>query len=315
MIGIYTKDELIDGIYDLYETGGGVVFNTGFKSLAKHYQMKQGGVTDVTGYPGSGKSEFMLELLGNTSKFYGHKHLIHMPDAGTVHEVIAKLIHKRKGMQFKEFFYNENGDRVLVKNRLPKSMIDGAITEVLNDFIPFKPSDGKSSKAVTPVEFWEFAASKKEELNIFSAVIDSWNYMKHDTQGFSREDKWLESTLSRRNDIAEQSGVHFVTIIHPRGATKDQNGEYVKPTMHSLKGGSEWANNAKSIIIVHREGMMSQVDIAKAKPEIVGVKTSEPLMFGFELEKGKFFEFVDGEKQYAQAPRIESKTIKPNLEF
>ena len=46
--------------------------------------------------------------------------------------------------------------------------------------------------------------------------------MRHDTEGFAREDKWLEDTLSFRNELAERSNMHFHTVIHPTKARKDK---------------------------------------------------------------------------------------------
>lgn len=60
--------------------------------------------------------------------------------------------------------------------------------------------------------------------------------------------------------------------------------------MHSLKGGSEWSNNGKTIIVVHREfaSNITQINIQKAKPKIVGKQGNTVLQY--DVKEGKFFE-------------------------
>lgn len=320
---IIKHNDIIEKILHYHKTGGGNVFYFGFKNLAQFYSIKEGGCTDWTGYAGSGKTELLLEGLTNCSQWYGHKHLINMPDAGSNEEIIGKLLHKISGKQFEEFYYNKDGWKCHVENRITEKEIYRYLPDVLEYFKIYNPK--QKSKGTTPKEFWDYAAKNKKELGIFSAVIDSWNYMKHDTEGFSREDKWLEHTLSYRNELAESSGLHFHTIIHPKTEKKNKEGKTVCPDMHSLKGGSEWSNNGKTIIVVHRDfgSNITQIRIEKAKPKIVGVQGNTVLQY--DIKAGKFFEasieigFGEPVKNYA-AKSVETnqevkQEIQPNTNF
>jgi hypothetical protein len=300
---IYRQEELEQSLLDYYETGGGKTYYVGFNAMSKHYNMKEGGVTDWTGNPGSGKSELLLECCNNVTKFFGKKHLIHMPDAGSPAEVVGKIMHKMSGKQFEEFYYDKAGNKVKIQNRLKQSEIFRYLPDVLKAFHIYKPAGGISSKTITPREYWDYAAAHKDELGIFSAVIDSWNYMKHDI-GSQRQDQWLEAELSYRNELAEKSGLHFHTIIHPKSEKRDKNGKKIMPDMHSLKGGSEWANNAKTVIVTHREfeSHVTDIKIDKAKPKVVGVQGICSLYFDVNL--GGFYENINGERQYAHKDPI-----------
>lgn len=309
---ILEVDEIRDEIIDLYKTGGGKTYYVGFKCLGRHYSVMAGSCTDWTGLPGSGKTELLLECCMNQNRFYGHKHLLNMPDAGSNKEIVAKLLHKVSGKQFQEFYYNDEGDRVKIEDRLTLTEIDKLLPRVLDTFKVYTKKDSKSrSKASTPSEFWEYAVENKEKLDIFSAIIDSWNYMKHDTEKFTREDKWLEATLSYRNELAESSGLHFHTIIHPKSEKKNKEGKVVMPDMFSLKGGSEWANNGKSIIIVHREwgSPFTDVKVNKAKPAIVGVKGMTCL--SYDVKTAKYYELINGQKKYAEPLEGELPPYQP----
>tara|TARA_R110000868_G_scaffold173508_7_gene409628 strand:+ start:3585 stop:4553 length:969 start_codon:yes stop_codon:yes gene_type:complete len=311
---IINTEAIREAVIDLHRTGGGNVFYCGYKSLARHYGIKEGGCTDWTGFAGSGKSEILLDILKNCAEYYGHKYLIHMPDAGTPQEVIGKLIHKLSGKQFDEFHYNAEGLKILNSNRLTEDDVHKYLPIVTESFKILDTKVNGSSKALTPKEFWSLAVSKKKELGLFGAVIDSWNYMKHDTEGFSREDKWLEDTLSFRNDLAESSGMHFHTIIHPSKARRSTDGEVQAPDIHSLKGGSEWGNNGKSIIIVNREygSNKCEIDVVKAKPQIVGVRGQVEL--SFDVKTGAYTEAING-SVYDSAPLKGSSVLDAGSDF
>ncbi|MDB0059669.1 hypothetical protein N9F18_00780, partial [bacterium] len=297
------EDTIRERLREYYHTGGGNTFYLGFKGLGSLYSIKEGGCTDWSGLPGSGKTEVLLDSLKFCSRHYKHKHLIHMPDAGTVEEVIGKLIHKMSGKQFEEFYFDSDGNKRIIENRVTEDELEHYLPIVLEYFKILDPEKSNNSKALTPKEFWQFAADNKKELGIFSGVIDSWNYMKHDV-GALRYDQWLEETLSFRNELAERNDLHFHTIIHPKSGKKVE-GKVPFPDMHDLKGGSEWSNNGKSIIIVHREfgSMVTDIKVNKAKPRIVGVQGLTALQY--DMQKGAFYEHVNGEKFFASPAKEE----------
>lgn len=299
---IIKENEIRERVRDYYHTGGGSTFYLGFNSLGSLYSIKEGGCTDWSGLPGSGKTEVLLDSLKFCSKYYKHKHLIHMPDAGTVEEVIGKLIHKLSGKQFEQFYFDSDGNKCLIEDRVTVQEMERLLPIVLDYFKILDPKKSNNSKALTPKEFWQFSVDNKKELGIFSAVIDSWNYMKHDT-GALRYDQWLEDTLSFRNELAERNDLHFHTIIHPKSGKKVE-GKTQMPDMHDLKGGSEWANNGKTIIIVHREfgSTVTDVKVNKAKPRIVGTQGITSLQY--DLKVGAFYEMVHGKKKFAEPKAV-----------
>ena len=134
--------------------------------------------------------------------------------------------------------------------------------------------------------------------------------MKHDI-GSQRQDQWLEEVLSYRNEVAESNALHLHTIIHPKAAVKDKNGKIIMPDMHNLKGGSEWSNNGKTIIIAQREfeSKITDIRIDKAKPKIVGIQGMTALQF--DVNYGGFYEIVNGKRQYShQEPILVEKQFQ-----
>lgn len=276
----------------------------GFPILHENFSMSLPGCTDFTGFPASGKSEFLLELLLNTSLFYGWKHLLYVPDVGDKNEVLAILIHKITGKTFDKRYVNSN---YISENEVRKEL-----EWVLHHFRILHKTDLKSK--ITPYQFWDLAAemNREEPGGIQTATIDSWKDMKHgvglDGEVFGRDDKYLEDVLSYRNAMAEKHKMHFNIVIHPIKTEADKDGKRKAPTPYDLKGGSEWYNNGKCMITVHRQdNTPNAVDImiTKAKPKSVA-KVGKIEMY-FDLKIAKFY-WIDnnGNKVYAN-----EKYIKP----
>jgi len=278
----------------------------GFPFLDEYYSMSLPGCTDITGFPTSGKSEFWLELLLNTTLFYGWKHLMYVPDVGDKNEILAILIHKVSGKTFDKRYVNSN--------YISEQEVDKHLGWILHHFRILTKVDLKAK--ISPYEFWDMAAKMNYETEggIQTATIDSWKDLKHgigmDGESFGRDDKYLEDVLSYRNAMAELHKMHFGTIIHPVKTEADKDGQRKAPTPYDLKGGSEWYNSGKCMITVHRQsGHPNAVDImiTKAKPKSVA-SIGKVSMF-FDRTLAKFYWEDAGEKIYANDKKIKPKAL------
>ena len=74
--------------FELYHSTGGAALNyAGFQCLNGVFQFALDGITNITGTPASGKTEFALELLFYQSEAYGLRHLLYVPDIGSYNEI------------------------------------------------------------------------------------------------------------------------------------------------------------------------------------------------------------------------------------
>ena len=247
------------------------LFTTGFNCIDDFYKVIKGNCTDITGYPYSGKTLLLVEFLFNLSQKYQWKHLLHLPDSGKPAEVVAMLIHKLTGKSFNKQHQNAIQEHEIIK----------AFTWINEHFKILS-----YEKRPTPVEFWQYSV----ELQTDTACIDSWNYMRHEGSGT----EYLAQTLSERNELAEKHNKHFFTIIHPRNPTQQdytKDGAIKPPDVFNLMGGSEWNNNGKNIIVVHKEQKESDnydVYFRKIKPRAVG-KTGF-VYLKYDIVKQKFYD-------------------------
>lgn len=261
----------------------------GFPNIHEFYTMSLPGVTDWTGFPNSGKSQLLMEVLLNTSLFYGWKHLIYMPDVGNDVEIIADLIHKKTGKCFDNKYPNHISE-IEIANELPW------ITE---HFKILTKNDLKAK--ITPYQFWDIAILQKKKNGLQTASIDAWKDMRHDTSKFGRDDKYLEDVLSYRNSVAERHELHIHTVIHPTRTDKDASGHRKPPTPYDLKGGTEWFNNGKCMITVHRNPDMfnkTEVYFNKIKPRSIGQQGQTEMYF--DVEKFRYYTEDKGHRVYAE---------------
>lgn len=246
------------------------------------YKVMPGSCTDITGYPYSGKTLFLIEILYGLSKSKGLKHLLHLPDSGKPAEVIANLIEKETSKSFNKKHANAIKEHEIIK-------------EFAWIYEHFKILRCKPKSRPNPIEFWQ----KVNSMDVDTGSIDSWNYMRHDGSGT----EYLAQTLSARNEMAEESGKHFFTVIHPKNPTAqdyDSNGRLKAPDVFNLMGGSEWNNNGKSIISIHKEikeGDDYDIYIRKTKPRAVGKTGFTTLKY--DMIKRKFYSIANGFNEYA----------------
>ena len=273
----------------------------GFPLLDEHYSIALPGCTDISGFPASGKSEFLLELLLNTSLYYGWKHLLYVPDVGDKNEVVAILIHKISGKTFDKRFVNSN--------YISEQEVDRNLDWILHHFRIMVKDDMKAK--ISPYEFWDIAAkmNKETEGGIQTATIDSWKDLKHgvglDGESFARDDKYLDDVLSYRNSMAELHKMHFFIVIHPVKTEADKDGHRKPPTPYDLKGGGTWFDNGKCMITVHRQsGHPNAVDVMVTKAKPKSVASVGKVEFFFDRTLAKFYWMDQGNKHYAKKEKF-----------
>lgn len=286
--------DVSESLEHLHEHGWDSGKFVGFDCFRPHYNMILGGCTDWTGYPSSGKTELVLELLFNMSHFHHWKHLLFVPDIGKSIEVMAKLIHKYTGKTFIKRY----------PNYIQISEAFSACGWLFEHFKILHKTDSKAK--LTPIELWEFAAKYKQENELHTCLIDSWKDLFHDYKKYGGNyAQYLSAILPERNDIADLHNIHMHTIIHPKSPQINPKDRKVyPPTTFDMEGGAQWWNSGKCIISVHRETFDSGVtDIyfRKIKPESIGMNVSTPVMLYFDVAKSRYYYLEDsGDKSYAK---------------
>jgi len=270
----------------------------GFPSFNEKYTMALPGCTDWTGSGGSGKSEFLLENLINTTLFYGWKHLLYVPDVGTRQEIVSILIHKLSGKTFDKRY----------KNLITEEEVYKHLPWVTEHFKILYKKDKK--KKLTPYQFWDlFIQMHIKDPMIKTSTIDSWKDMKRyvgrDNETIGRDDLYLEDVLGYRNDLCDLFDVHFHIIIHPLKTEKDKNGNRLPASPYDLKGGTTWFDAGKCMITVHRvDGTANEVQVIVTKAKPGTVASLGPTTFYFDSTLRKYYWEDTQGKHYAKKERV-----------
>lgn len=292
-------------IEELHKNGWDSGKFVGFDSFYNHYNMKSGSCTDWTGYPSHGKTEICLELLLNMTAFYGWKHLIYAPDIGNAIDIMAKLIHKHTGKTFKKKYNNF----IEIKTAF------SSCTHLIDNFKILHRT--KTKAIITPIKLWEYAIEYSKENKLNTVMLDSWKDMYHDYKSVGGSyAQYLSNILPMRNELAELSGLHFHTIIHPKNPQRNDNRKIYPPSYDDMEGGAQWGNSGKSIIAVHRENFddnRTDIYFRKIKPESVGIASSTPISLNFDFTSSRYFATdSNGNKLFAHK-KGEEEVIKPPI--
>jgi len=217
--------------------------------------------------------------------------MIYVPDVGSYNEIRRKLIVKYYRRPFRGY---ENAVNEDMKGELTKAaaFIDHHFLHIGKDVI---------TQPVSPIDVWNFCATYKDDNGeeVDGVLIDSWKNLYHSYTG--REDLYHDYALSYRNELAENSGKHFMTIVHSNKMQKGDDGKRKVPDGDDIKGGG-WTANGKTIIAVDRpdwETMSSDIHFWKVKPDTLGVAKAIIGEMDFFWKHSRYRETIDGRIYYA----------------
>lgn len=262
-----------------------------FQCLNKYYTVKDSGVTDWTGFPGSGKSYYCLENLISMSFRYGKRYALFVPDIGSPVDVYDKLFKMFTGYDFHSKY----------RNQIPESEIYKHMMDIIYRFPLLVKKDIKLG--VSPYDLWEYTAKYEDEVDggkLDGCLADSWKNFKHSYSG--REDLYLDEALSYRNEVAEEANIHIHTIAHAGKTETNKEGKRRIPTASDIKGGEAWNANGKNIITVDypdKTRTAVNIFVNKVKPESVGMVGYVVNTIYLDKKKGRYYEFINSQKRFA----------------
>ena len=213
---------------------------TGWPSLDKFYTVAPGQFTVVTGWPGSGKSEWLDALLINLMR-QGWKFAIFSPENQPVELHIAKLLEKCSG---KPFGHGPT-DR----------LSDDEVTEWMDELDQsFAFMESPSEDALSAADVIEAATPflSKFEGEKRGLVIDPWNELEHWRPANLTETEYVSKTLSMVRNWARKNRVHVWIVAHPQKMRREE-GKLPTPRPDMIAGSQHWWNKADCAVTVFRD--------------------------------------------------------------
>lgn len=272
--GLSQASKFEERLNDLWGRGTGKGSSTGYSNVDQIYTVAQGQLTIVTGYPSSGKSNFIDQLMVNLGQAHDWKFAVcSFENQPEVH--ISRLMELKTGRRFFEGSHR---------------MTDLDKTESfqwVNDHFIFL--DSETVEPSTIEHILERAAVAVARLGIRGLVIDPYNYI--DNKSNTSETEFISSMLTRVQAFAKMYGVHVWFIAHPAKFTRS-NMDLPRPDGMSISGSMAWWAKADCGITVHRT-KTNDVEIAVWKCRYRWVGTNGETKLGYNKVTGSYFETYD----------------------
>lgn len=237
--GVCTPVVLLNKLLDLWDEGLPPGDETGWPALDRHYTVAPGQVTVVTGWPGSGKSEWLDALLVNLWH-QGWKIAIFSPENQPIELHMAKLLEKISGKPFGP------GPTPRLPQEDMKTLLFG-----MQGFAFVKPPEADALTAkqvIDAAQGWLDQQKGKRGL-----VIDPWNELEHNRPAGLSETEYISQQLSLVRNWARANNVHVWIVAHPQKMRRDDAGKLPVPRPDMISGSQHWWNKADCAVTVWRD--------------------------------------------------------------
>lgn len=241
--------------------------STGFVNLDPYIKLAKGYLMINTGYPSSGKSEFLDAILINMSLMHNWKTMYFSPENYPTEEHMAKLAEKFTGTNLRSMTPQEDKKALdfLQSHYTWMDMEDPYLEKIMR-----------------------LAEDEHVDNGLDCLVIDPWNNVFHD-RGHLREDEYLSECLGKVLRFARTKKILIAVVAHPKNPVKDKDGNYPTPDLYCIAGGAMWRNKADYGVCYHRPSMSKheiEVMVQKIKQKWMGKVGSQ--LFDYDLRSGRF---------------------------
>lgn len=257
--GITKVEDMESDIDYLYEHGYPVGDKIGFGKLDEHISWRGGEMTIITGIPGSGKSEFIDQVMVLLAKNHGWKFGVWSAENQPSYLHFAKLAEK---FIAKGSFYADHPNFKMTSDEIYKAKV------FLNKhfiFINFTDENLTVDGII----------AKAKELNkkygIKGFLIDPYNYIEHKIPSGYTETQYISELLTKLSRTCKSLGIHILLVAHPTKIAK-KDGVYDVPTLYNISGSAHFFNKTDNGMVVYRdfETNIVTVHIQKIRFKFIG---------------------------------------------
>jgi twinkle protein len=225
--------------------------STGWPCVDELYTVAPGQMTVVTGWPGSGKSEWMDALACNLI-VGGWSIAFHSPENRPIELHLSKLLEKWTAKPF------TRGPT----ERMTEREAQEAAEEIGANAAWLEPDDGE------PMTLEAICAQAGEHFSLVDErrkrglVIDPWNELDHRRPQGMTETEYISIVLGMARTWARDSNVHLWIVAHPAKQPRE-NGKLPVPRPDMIAGSQHFWNKADNAITVWRDygSQTQEVDV------------------------------------------------------
>ena len=260
--GISEATAYLDKINDLYTKGTGRGFSTGYQSVDNIYTVAPGQLTVVTGYPSSGKSNFVDQLMVNLARTSDWKFAVcSFENQPEVH--IARLMEL---YSFQSFYEG--------RDRMSQSAKEMAFKWVNEHFL-FIDTNGEEPSTLESILTRAKAAVKR--MGVRGLVIDPYNYIEMPGSDKS-ETNAISDILTKVKKFCMAHDVHTWFVAHPSKINRS-GVEQPRPDGMSISGSMAWWAKTDCGLTIHRKDNYTELAVWKCRYRWVGTQGETSLIF------------------------------------
>ena len=261
--GLSTAETYKDRLNDIFAKGDGKGVTTGYPSVDEIYTVAPAQMTVVTGYPSSGKSNFVDQVMVNLARGADWKFAIcSFENQPETH--IARLMEIFLGKRF-----YEGRDRMTEHER------DVAFKWVNEHFIFLDHNGDEPSTLDSILERTKVAVKR---WGVRGMVIDPYNYIDMNRKEMSETDA-ISQMLSKVQRFIKNTDVHCWFVAHPSKMVRSGN-DQPRPDGMSISGSMAWWAKTDCGITVHRkEGPVVEIAVWKCRFRWVGTQGETTLLY------------------------------------
>ena len=260
--GLTDPSAYADRLNDLYAKGTGKGFSTGYSSVDTIYTVAPGQLTVVTGYPSSGKSNFVDQLMVNLARTHDWKFAIcSFENQPEIH--ISRLME----IYTKKRFFDGRG-------RMNEQERDQAFKFVQDHFL-FIDNNGEEPSTLDSI--LERARVAVKRMGVRGMVIDPYNYIDLNKTN-STETEAISNMLTKVQRFCKANDVHTWFVAHPSKINRS-GVEQPRPDGMAISGSMAWWAKADCGITVHRLEEYVEIAVWKSRYRWVGTQGETTLLY------------------------------------
>ena len=255
---------------------------TGWASVDELFTVYPGQLTVVTGWPGSGKSEFIDALVLHLA-MRGWKWAIFSFENQPVQFHIVKILEKITAQPFGA------GKSV----RIEGGQLNGLVDRIFDNFYFYESTNDPAhvGEILEKADAYFETCSGEFKRGI---VIDPWNEVESTRDSHLSETEYISKTLSKIRNWARLSNTHVFLIAHPAKQKREEGGTLpiAKPDM--ISGSMHWWNKADNCLTIFRDPDLksSEVDIHCQKIRFKYVGKTGYCTLRYDRITGQYFDDV-----------------------
>jgi replicative DNA helicase len=236
---IFYPEELKDEIKEIIKEGGILSGLTmPWENLSRLARLRKGLFSVVTGSPGSGKSNFVDNVILHMADSHDWNTVIFSPENNPLELHLSALIEKHIGLPM-------SGRDI---ERIDPEAIKMALN-FINEHIVFL----QTRKTPIIEHLFSLAKTVMKKKKLDCMVIDPYNMIDNPRDPRVNETESINKFLVKIKNFCCKHDIHIFIVAHPRKLAKLKSGNYEPAVAYDISGSAHWFNQADYIFSVWRD--------------------------------------------------------------